>query len=186
LSGRRNDGDVADAAQVLEGAPLRPRREQHRVGDRDERRALTARGHVAHSEVTHHVDAGSFRDDGRFTRLPRRVTHLVPDGVPVRCDRHDVVARDPRFGHHFNGGVSEPTAHVEVEAAVLCRCGARKSSGEALALLGAVRPRRECEKIGIQPARVGVSSRLEPRDRRADSVERSSGHESDDDAGRHL
>jgi hypothetical protein len=67
---RRDDGHVADPAEVLKGAPAAARREEQRVGDRDERRALPPRGDVADAEVAHHVESRALGDHGALAELP--------------------------------------------------------------------------------------------------------------------
>ena len=120
MSVRRNDGHVADAADVLERAPIVAGEEQ-RVGDRNERGALPARGDVAHAEIAHDVDAGSLGDDRGFAELPRRVRRLVPDVWPCDPMATHVGARHARFGEDSDRRVGEPFAEVESETAVLLR-----------------------------------------------------------------
>src|ERR1700693_4793866 len=121
LTAWRHDRDVADAAQILETSPFRLRGEEHRVGDRNERRALSARRDVAYTKVADDIDAGSLGDDGRFSGLPGGVAGFMPDRLPVRRDRRDVVARDASLGHHFYRGIGKPSSQVEIEATILGR-----------------------------------------------------------------
>jgi len=99
--------------------------EEHRIGDRNERRALSARDDIAHTKVADDIDARSFGDDGGFARLPGGMPGLVPDSLTVRCDRRDVVARDAGLGHHLDRRVGKPPSEIEIEPAIL---GGRSSA----------------------------------------------------------
>src|SRR6185503_8906403 len=90
LAVRRDDGDVADTPEILQPAPIARRREQHCVGDGNQRRPLTIGGDIAHAKIADDIDAGALGDDGRFARLPGRVAGLVPYRLPVRGDGADV------------------------------------------------------------------------------------------------
>src|SRR5438045_5645537 len=83
LSPWRDDRDVSDTAKILKSAPIRLRREEHRVGDGNERRTLPSRRDITHPKIADHVDSSSLGDHRRFARLPGRVTGFVPNCLPV-------------------------------------------------------------------------------------------------------
>src|SRR4029453_278756 len=135
---RWHNGDIADAAEVLERSPLGGMREQERVGGRYERRALPPCRHVTHAKVAHDIDAGALRDDGRLAELPGGVPGLVPDGLPVTRDRSDVGATDTGIGYCRDGCLGEPVAQVEREPAILARRCANEGASKTVALPGVV------------------------------------------------
>ncbi len=63
LAVRRHDCDVADAAQVLQAAPIRSGGEKHCIRDRDERRSLPTRRDIAHAKIADDVDSCALRDN---------------------------------------------------------------------------------------------------------------------------
>ena len=171
VAARRNDRDVADAADVLERAPLVAGEEQ-RVGDRHERRALPARGDVAHAEVAHDVDAGPLGDHRGFAESARSsaalrarcvwpcepIARTSPRGTPASAS-----TRDRRVG--------EPVAEVEREAAVLLRRAAgaaRACSRVALLARCTAMPMNASSCGSMRPSFARrESARRPPRCRRA-------------------
>ena len=81
---RRHDVTLRDAADVLERAPDRRREKSSVSAIGDERRALAARGDVAHAEIAHDVEPRALRDHRGFADLPRRVRRRRATGVTVR------------------------------------------------------------------------------------------------------
>jgi hypothetical protein len=179
----RHDRDVADAAQILETSPVRLRRKEHGVGDRNQRRALSARRHIANAEVADDVDAGSLGDYGRFSGLPGGVSGVMPDRLAMRRDRRDVVARDAGFGHHLYRRIGQPSPQIEIEATILGRSATTEGGRQPGALSAGIRSRCVSEELDIDPAIARVA---EARHRGADSIERSARHQADDYAGRHA
>ena len=137
LAARRQHSHVANSADVLERSPV-VAGEQHRVGDGNEWRALSARGDVAHAKVAHDVDARSLGDDRRFTELPRRMRRLMPDRLTVRADRDDLAARHSRFGEDGDRRLCQPFAEIERETTILLRGAAGQRAQQPIALFGSV------------------------------------------------
>src|SRR6266852_4197000 len=179
----RHDSDVADSAQILETSPFRLRGEEHRVGDRNERRALSARRDIAHAKVADNVDAGSLGDDGRFSGLPGGMPRVMPNRLAVRCDRRDVVARDAGLGHHLYRRIGQPTSKIEIEPTILGGGATAERGRKSGALSARIRARCVGEKIDIDPS---VARVPKARHRGADSIERSARHQADDYAGSHA
>lgn len=71
------DGEVGDAANVLDGTVERGMVQQERIKSCKERAALAAKCHVRHAEVAKGCDAGVGRNDGDFRHV-QVGTHLVP------------------------------------------------------------------------------------------------------------
>ena len=184
LAARRNDGDVADAADVLERAPVRRRRKQHRVGDRHERRALPSRRDVAHAKVAHDVDARALGDDRRFARSARWSARARARCV---CPCDAIAAMSSR---------ATPASAITAIAASASQSPRSKSSRQYSArrrsaerAQRAARARLACTTREVKASsstsmRPSLASR-EAHDRGADSVERRARHQADDDAGCH-
>jgi hypothetical protein len=131
---RRHDRHVADATQVLQRTPVGGTREEHRIGDGNERRPLPSGRDIAHAEVGDDVDAGALGDHGGLAGLPRRMTGDVPDRLSVRRDRGNLTARDPGLGDGRRGGICKPVTQVEAEPAVLVRRRAPERPAQPAAL----------------------------------------------------
>ena len=136
---RRDNGHVADPAEVLKRAPFGGVSEQERVGDRDQRRALPRRGDVAHAEVAHDVYAGALGDHCRLPELPRRVSRFVPHRLSVTRDRRNIGSSDARLRNGGNGSIGKPVAEIEAQPAVLAWRGADERAREPIALRRVVR-----------------------------------------------
>ena len=114
---------------------------------RDQRRALPARGDVAAAEIRHHVDAGQLSQQGRIVQLqgvPGTVEALRPvtDCLPVRAD-----------GGHCAGplaGLRQQHAHhtgIDPHQSV---------GGECRAMQFVVPARIECQQLGPKLGRKGL------------------------------
>ena len=89
LCGRRDHGDVGDAADIeCDACSLRVTEEQV-IDKRNQRRALAAGGDIARTEIGDHRHAGSLRDDGGFADLQRVLAAHVVDGLAVATDQID-------------------------------------------------------------------------------------------------
>ena len=102
--GGGDDGEVADAADVLEDARAGGVGEEDVVEEGDEGRALTSGGHVGGAEIGDDGDAGGGGDEGGFAELPGAGEAaacvggghaLVVDGLAVAADEG---------GSNFGGG----------------------------------------------------------------------------------
>src|SRR5512141_419172 len=106
------------------------------------------------------------------------MTGLVPDGLTMRCDSRDIVTRDSGFSDRGYRGISEPSAKVEIETRVFGWCCACQRASETLTLWRRVVANRERQKLSVDSR---FALRRESHDRRGNAVERSAGHQSDDD-----
>src|SRR5450432_2528356 len=143
-----HQGDVGDAADVLQRA-LTPRRpEQQVVDQRHQRRAFAAGGDVAHPEIAHHRTAGALGDDGRLADLQGGAqatgrARVVHGGLTVRADQVDVF--ELRAGSVADGarGVREGLAEQHVQVAELGGVGLREAK-DSLAQWALERRAHEC------------------------------------------
>src|SRR2546430_3096309 len=108
---------------------------------------------------------------------------LVPDGLSVRRDGGDVLTGDSGVCHDPDRRIGQPGTEVEVEAAVFGRRAAAQRGAQTRPLAVGVRPREIREELDINAPIAGIAK---AGHRGADSVERSSRHQPDDDARRHA
>jgi len=88
VSVRRENRDVADAAEVAHDARLVLFAEHGRVERRHERRALAARGDIAAAEIGDHVDAGHLSEQRGIVDLPCvAFVRPMPHRLSVHADR---------------------------------------------------------------------------------------------------
>jgi hypothetical protein len=124
-------GDVPDAAQILQCAPLGGMGEQERVGRGYQRRALPGGRNVPHAKVADDADARALGDDRGLAELPRGVTRLVPHRLAVARNRGDRGAIHASLGDGGDSRVREPVTEVEGKPAVLARRDPTSASRKA-------------------------------------------------------
>ena len=121
-AGARQQGVVADAAEVEHRAVLVRRMQQRGVEGRHQRRALAAGGHIAAAEVAHGGDAGALGDHRAVADLQgegRLPVRTVADGLAVRADRRHLRRGDPGLLQQRPRGGGEGPAHLHVQSAQL-------------------------------------------------------------------
>src|ERR1700761_1295458 len=115
----RNEGEVSDAAEVLQHARAARMREECRIEQGDERRSLSAGHHVGRTKVRDHRRMSGGGYQGGFTQLPSAGDAaagvgfrdaLVVDGLTVTADEVERVALR---GCLHGVAVSLPEAPVE-------------------------------------------------------------------------
>ena len=149
------------------------RRKAERVGHRDQRRALTARRHVAGAEVVHDPDAEALGEHRRLTQLQRDDRRLVPEGLAREGDRGDGIRPHVREFQGDLHGVRGPLGERHVEARRVRDGAARQHRLDPPSLDGAVRSMSEADQLDVgRPPHT--------HDRRIHAVERRARHESDD------
>ena len=156
--------------------------EQHHVGQRDEGRALPARGHVARAEVAHHRDAQTLGDHRGVAQLQRGPARLVPHRLAVRGDEREIARRDARLREQRQHRAREPLSERDVEQRQVFGGGARHGVDDRAALGRAVALLAERHQRGARRERVGA----EAHQRRRDPVERRPRHQADGQDLAHL
>ena len=156
------------------------------MAERRERRAFSARRHVARPKIGDRRDARALRNDGRLADLQRgadgdasfvsRLRQMV-NRLPMRADERDVRERNARFGGDVQRGLREQFAEIGVQMAdKFGAAAARRRTGQNL-LAHAVRIRIR-RKFQHAHARGGV--RVHPvqdvNHRRVNPVNRRAGH----------
>ena len=116
----RQQGEVADAAEVQHGARLAGVAEDGSVERGHEGGAFAPRGHVPAAEVRHDVAAGALRDDVGIAHLQGEAvgrTRPVPQGLAVRTDRANPRGIDASVVHQGQGRFREGFADRAVQRA---------------------------------------------------------------------
>ena len=121
-----DDGDVGDAADVQGGAAAAGVAIEQVIAKGDERRALSAGGHVGGAKIADRGDAGERGDDGGLADLQcggdvcaeeAGRAALMEDGLAVRADQADAAQRDAEFSAGAQGGFGEELTQTEIQLA---------------------------------------------------------------------
>jgi len=113
VAAARQQGEVADAAEVQHRALLARGTQQGGMEGRHQRCTMAAGGHVAAAEVGHRVDAAAFGDHVAVTDLPgegRLGVRTMADGLAVRTDRADVTGGNTGLAEQAQGRFGEVDA----------------------------------------------------------------------------
>src|SRR6185503_1134446 len=178
---RAKSREIRDAAEIHEHPVPRFRRELVVIEERHERRSLTAREKVGHSEVRDDRHAERRREHGRLPDLDGHAlsralsVRIVEDGLPVVADDlggRSGRRRSERVACRARGDLGHLDVHAEElaqrERPLLC-------AENAMAEHIAIRPRREREELGA-PAR---ASALDLDDGRVRAVRGRPAHDAD-------
>jgi len=122
IAQRRQEGDVGDATQVLDGPPVVGVAQQQPVGVAGQGRALPPGGDVARAEVADCGDARPLGDHARLGDLqggggaPVRLDG-VPYRLPVRADQVDIGGGEVVFLKQGQDGFRKQFAQCGVQLA---------------------------------------------------------------------
>ena len=112
------DGDVRDTAQIGDDAILGVAAKYLVVEHRQQRRALSAGGHVAAAKVRHHRDAGHFGQGIGIADLPRegrRQIRAVAQRLTVAADRGHTLRVDPGIAQQRECGFGKTLGQFHIE-----------------------------------------------------------------------
>ena len=116
----RDQRQVADAAQVEHRTVFVAGTQHRQVEGRHQRRALAAGRHIAPAEIGRRGNAGVFGDPAGVADLPgkgRVGLWPVADGLPVRANRTDLLARHAGLGNQLIGRVCKGQPDLRVQTA---------------------------------------------------------------------
>ena len=181
----RQQGVVADPAQVEHRAVFIGVLQQRGMEGRDQGRAVATGGDIAAAEVGHGGDAGAFGDHAAVADLHRErriAVRVVAQGLAVRADCGDLRGRDTSFVQQRQRRVGEGLRDLHVQATQFVQClrfATLADRDQALAQVAGPWPGAGCAQA--QSTSTGVIGELHQR--RVDAVGAGAGDQAKEESG---